>query len=41
MDLKTLLEPPEVWDAAEEQIELWQEERSRERRMQWKLYWKR
>lgn len=32
-----LLNPPEAWDAAEEQIELWREDRDSKRRAMWKM----
>lgn len=31
-----LLSPPEAWDAAEEQIEVWQEERRKKEQAKWK-----
>lgn len=34
---ENILEPREVWDAAEEQIDLWQEERHRKERIQWRI----
>jgi len=33
---KDILEPSEAWDAAEEQIDLWQEERARKEWLKWR-----
>lgn len=33
-----ILEPREAWDAAEEQVDIWIEDRDRKRREYWRAY---